>query len=185
MCNVLVLCAICVMCWCCAQYGVALYDSACPLHHVPAEPCAAFSGRSRKKSKMVWWYLTVGFVFHSLLIVLCNPIGLLISSFTPLSCVGDEIEWTRLVMNYKAPFKVYSPPSPAPRSLSLSLALSLSSAFFTSLQAHQRARSGTRDARGGGWTGVMNKSYKLSNLKTTNDYRLFDAGAFDPFLEHV
>ena len=123
MCNVLVLCAICVMCWCCAQYGVALYDSACPLHHVPAEPCAAFSGRSRKKSKMVWWYFC-WFCFSFLAYCAMQSYWLTHFILTPLSCVGDEIEWSRLVMNYKAPFKVYYPPSPAPRSLSLSLSLS-------------------------------------------------------------
>lgn len=90
--------------------------------------------------------------------------------------VGDELQST--IQGILPPF---SRPS-----LALALSLTLSSVFFkASLQAHQRARSGTRDARGGGWTGVMNKSYKLSNLKTTNDYRLFDAGSFDPFLEHV
>lgn len=147
----------------------------CQLSHVRHSA----AGRKKKQNGLV--VLDCWFCFSFLAYCAMQSYWLTHFILTPLSCVGDEIEWSRLVMNYKAPFKVYSP-SPAPRSLSLSLP---STFFKASLQAHQRARSGTRDARGGGWTGVMNKSYKLSNLKTTNDYRLFDAGSFDPFLEHV
>ena len=90
----------------------------CQLSHVRHSA----AGRKKKQNGLV--VLDCWFWFSFLAYCAMQSYWLTHFILTPLSCVGDEIEWSRLVMNYKAPFKVYYPPSPAPRSLSLSLSLS-------------------------------------------------------------